>query len=70
MRIEATPTEYFLSYKLQSSGQIRRIQAKNLAVMPPVGGAFCGAMYGVYSFGHGEPVLDPADFTDLIIKET
>ncbi|KAI3324801.1 glycoside hydrolase family 43 protein [Xylariaceae sp. AK1471] len=70
MRVEATPSNYSLSYKLRGFGQICYIQAKNLTVMPPVGGAFCGAMFGVYSFGRGEPVLDPADFSDFIIKET
>ncbi len=31
-------------------------------VNPPLGDCFAGAMYGIYSFGKGEPVLDPADF--------
>jgi hypothetical protein len=39
--------------------------AEDLTVLPPVGGAFAGVMYGVYAFGRGEPVLDPADFTAI-----
>lgn len=42
-------------------------RAEDLTVMPPVGGAFTGVMYGVYSFGKGEPVLDPADFNAISI---
>lgn len=39
--------------------------AEDLTIMPPVGGAFTGVMFGVYAFGRGEPVLDPADFNDV-----
>ncbi|KAI0873843.1 glycoside hydrolase family 43 protein [Hypoxylon argillaceum] len=70
LSIEATPTAYELSFKLQGYGSSYRVEAKNLAVMPPIGGAFCGTMFGIYSFGHREPVLDPADFFDITIKET
>lgn len=42
--------------------------AEDLTVMPPVGGAFTGVMFGVYAFGRGEPVLDPADFTDIRVS--
>ncbi|KAJ9130888.1 Arabinanase/levansucrase/invertase [Coniochaeta hoffmannii] len=41
------------------------VAAEDLTVAPPVGGTFAGVMYGVYSFGKGEPVLDPADFRDI-----
>lgn len=40
-------------------------RAEDLVVAPPVGGAFTGVMFGVYAFGKGEPVLDPADFTSI-----
>ncbi|KAJ4393154.1 hypothetical protein N0V93_002361 [Gnomoniopsis smithogilvyi] len=40
-------------------------RAEDLTVMPLVGGAFAGVMFGLYSFGKGEPVLDAADFTDI-----
>lgn len=42
--------------------------AEDLAIMPPVGGAFTGVMFGVYAFGRGEPVLDPADFTKIRVS--
>ncbi|KAI0410376.1 glycoside hydrolase family 43 protein [Xylaria grammica] len=70
LRIETTPTEYSLSFEFQGYESTCRIQARDLTVMPPIGGAFCGAMFGIYSFGRGEPVLDPADFFDFIIKAT
>lgn len=43
------------------------VPAEKLTVAPPVGGTFAGVMYGVYSFGNGEPVLDPADFRDITV---
>ncbi|KAI0109160.1 glycoside hydrolase family 43 protein [Nemania sp. FL0031] len=70
LRIEATPTTYDLSFALQNYESSYRVEAKDLTVMPPIGGAFCGVMFGIYSFGHLEPVLDSADFFDFIIKET
>ncbi|KAI1187629.1 glycoside hydrolase family 43 protein [Nemania serpens] len=69
-RIEATPTTYGLSFKLRNHGSSCRIQARDLTVIPPIGGAFSGVMFGVYAFGQGEPVLDPTDFFDIIIKAT
>ena len=42
--------------------------AKDLTIAPPVGGAFTGVMFGVYAFGRGEPVLDPADFTNIRVS--
>lgn len=42
-------------------------QSENLTVMPPIGGAFTGVMFGLYAFGKGEPVLDPADFNSITI---
>lgn len=45
------------------------VEAKALTVAPPFGGSFCGAMFGVYSMGNREPVLDPADFSDISIEE-
>ncbi|PSR87392.1 beta-xylosidase [Coniella lustricola] len=43
--------------------------AEELTLAPPLGGAFTGVMYGVYAFGKGEPVLDPADFSDIRVSE-
>lgn len=42
--------------------------SEDLTIMPPVGGAFTGVMFGIYSFGLGQPVLDPADFTDIRVS--
>ncbi|KAK6068857.1 Non-reducing end alpha-L-arabinofuranosidase BoGH43B 2 [Seiridium cupressi] len=70
LKIEARPTGYRLSL---SSGDSREtellVPAGDLTVMPPVGGAFCGMMFGIYSFGRGEPVLDPADFSGIAVQE-
>lgn len=41
--------------------------AEDLTILPPVGGAFAGVMYGIYAFGRGETVLDPADFIDISV---
>ncbi|GAW25769.1 putative xylosidase arabinosidase [Rosellinia necatrix] len=68
LRIEAFHTEYQISIETQNHTSVRNFQTKKLTVMPPIGGAFCGTMFGVYSFGRAEPVLDPADFFDIIIK--
>ncbi|KAI0976859.1 glycoside hydrolase family 43 protein [Xylaria arbuscula] len=70
LKIDANPTEYTLSFKFRSCSSSFRIKARDLTIAPPTGGVFCGAMFGVYSFGRGEPVLDPADFFDMSIKAT
>ncbi|TDZ46024.1 Non-reducing end alpha-L-arabinofuranosidase BoGH43B [Colletotrichum trifolii] len=70
LSIVARLTEYQL---IISAGEIREsivFPSEALTVFPRVGGAFCGVMYGVYSFGRSEPVLDPSDFTDIRISET
>jgi hypothetical protein len=48
---------------------VQDITVDALTATPPVGASFAGAMLGVYSFGDGEPVLDPADFSDISIEE-
>ncbi|KAI1264829.1 glycoside hydrolase family 43 protein [Xylariaceae sp. FL1019] len=69
MRIEADDDWYVL-YALTKDHMARaRINSSDLTVMPSIGGAFCGAMFGIYSFGVGEPVLDPADFFDISISD-
>lgn len=45
------------------------VTVKDLTVSPPVGAPFTGVMFGVFASGAGEPVLDPADFTDIAIAE-
>ncbi|KAK2597093.1 hypothetical protein N8I77_012961 [Diaporthe amygdali] len=42
--------------------------AEDLTVMPTVGGAFTGVMFGVYAFGRGEPMLSPADFSNIRVS--
>ena len=37
--------------------------------MPPFGGCFAGVIFGIYSCGKNQPVLDPADFWDLSTEE-
>ncbi|KAF9869264.1 glycosyl hydrolase [Colletotrichum karsti] len=66
----AHPTKYEMSL---TNGDVQvgtAFASDALTVFPPVGGAFCGVMFGIYSFGRGEPVLDPSDFTDLAIVQT
>ncbi|KAF4551803.1 Hypothetical protein D9617_12g036930 [Elsinoe fawcettii] len=68
--IEASPAGYVLScHAAGASLHNEKVDASSLAVMPPIGGAFCGTMFGIYSIGKGEPVLDPADFSDIMIKQ-
>lgn len=38
------------------------VAAEDLTVAPPVGGAFAGAMYDVYSMGNGESCARPCRF--------
>lgn len=58
-------TVYGLEIHQGSLSSSLTCQAEDLTVMPPVGGAFTGVMFGLYSFGKGEPALDPADFTGI-----
>lgn len=69
LKIEASPTAYKLSVKSGESNHEFSVSAEDLTIMPPIGGSFCGTMFGIYSFGKGEPVLDPADFTDISVAE-
>lgn len=58
---------YTLSFDQGQEGNQTLVScsAEDLTIMPPVGGAFTGVMFGVYAFGRGEPVLNPADFTGI-----
>ncbi|KAI1325738.1 glycoside hydrolase family 43 protein [Xylariaceae sp. FL0255] len=67
--IDATPTEYTISFQTGPFSQAYRIAVQDLTIAPPVGSTFAGVMFGVYEFGNGEPVLDPADFTNILIKQ-
>ncbi|KAI5460362.1 glycosyl hydrolase [Mariannaea sp. PMI_226] len=64
-KIEATPTTYSLHISTLDSALESSVSARDLTVAPPVGGSFTGVMFGLYSLGKGEPVLDPADFSDI-----
>ncbi|KAM0551307.1 hypothetical protein ACHAPJ_008411 [Fusarium lateritium] len=68
--IRAHPTKYELS--LQAEGKksdVFTVEPSALTVMPPFGGCFTGVMFGIYSFGKNQPVLDPADFTEISTEE-
>ncbi|RYP79778.1 hypothetical protein DL769_002800 [Monosporascus sp. CRB-8-3] len=70
LSVEAYPASYRLKVAFGGEERSFDVAAQMLTVMPPVGSAFCGAMFGIYSFGEWEPVLDPADFSDIRIRET
>ena len=66
LHINGHPESYTLSLSGRGDTRARfSLPAEALTVSPPVGGAFAGAMFGIYAFGDGEPVLDPADFCDI-----
>ncbi|KAL1851007.1 hypothetical protein VTK73DRAFT_9562 [Phialemonium thermophilum] len=67
--IQARPTEYTLSLTTSGRTNAFTVPVADLTVPPPVGGSFTGIMFGIYSFGQGEPVLDPADFSEIAIRE-
>ncbi|KAI0015858.1 beta-xylosidase [Xylariomycetidae sp. FL0641] len=68
-QVETFPEFYRLSFNCGTVEESFEVEAQHLTVPPPIGGAFCGTMFGIYSFGHLEPVLDPADFYDIVVKE-
>ncbi|KAL0934676.1 Non-reducing end alpha-L-arabinofuranosidase BoGH43B 2 [Colletotrichum truncatum] len=70
LAITAYPTSYEMHLSVGGVQEKVSFASEALTVLPPVGGAFCGVMFGVYSFGRSEPVLDPTDFTDIEIMET
>lgn len=69
LRIEAEATRYTLSIAAGETSAEASFSAETLTIFPPVGGAFCGTMFGLYSFGPSEPVLSPSDFHDIYIVE-
>lgn len=62
-------SEYTLTLRQGEVEDRGTCAAQDLIVMPPVGGAFAGVMFGIYAFGRGEPALDPADFTGIRVVE-
>ncbi|KAF2223358.1 glycosyl hydrolase [Elsinoe ampelina] len=70
LSIHASTTSYLLQAHIEGTlVHAVEVAASQLTLMPPVGGSFCGIMFGIYSSGDSEPVLDPADFSDIIIKQ-
>lgn len=67
--IDTTPTEYKLTLSSGEASASVAFTSETLTIYPPVGGAFTGAMFGVYAFGRSEPALDPSDFWDIEIVE-
>lgn len=61
--------EYTLGVKQGSEQSYGTCAAADLTTMPAHGGAFAGVLFGVYSFGRGEPVLDAADFSEIKVQE-
>ncbi|RKL21598.1 hypothetical protein BFJ68_g1910 [Fusarium oxysporum] len=68
--IRAYPTKYELSLKDGGKeSEVYTVDASALTVMPPHGGCFAGTMFGIYSYGKNQPVLDPADFSEISTEE-
>ncbi|CAH0053697.1 unnamed protein product [Clonostachys solani] len=69
LSIQSKPTNYILSLQSANTEINVAVASETLTIFPPVGGAFCGAMYGIYSFGSSEPVLEPSDFRAITIVD-
>jgi hypothetical protein len=67
LSVRCLDTCYILEIEAGMLSYSAKVAAEHLTISPPVGGTFAGVMYGVYSFGKGEPVLDPADFTEIVV---
>ncbi len=66
---KASPTTYTLVLSQREVISKVTFNADQLTVNPLAGAAFTGVMFGIYSFGDWEPVLDPADFSNILIRE-
>ncbi|KAG8622890.1 hypothetical protein KVT40_009401 [Elsinoe batatas] len=70
LSIHSSTTSYRLQAHIEGTlVHAIEVAASELTVMPPFGGSFCGVMFGIYSFGDSEPVLDPADFSEIMVKQ-
>ncbi|SCO12552.1 related to xylosidase/arabinosidase [Fusarium fujikuroi] len=70
LAIRAYPTKYKLSLKAGGKeSEVFTVDASALTVMPPHGGCFAGTMFGIYSYGKNQPVLDPVDFSEISTEE-
>jgi hypothetical protein len=69
LTIDTTPTDYKLTLSVGEVNASVSFAAEVLTINPPVGGAFTGTMFGIYACGKSEPVLDPSDFSQIVIVE-
>jgi hypothetical protein len=69
LKIEAQPTSYKLTLLSEGENKEFHFPTRDLTISPPVGCVFAGVLLGLYSVGKGEPVLDPADFSDIYIVD-
>lgn len=69
LTIDTTPNDYKLTLAVGAVSASVSFAAEVLTINPPVGGAFTGAMFGIYASGKSEPVLDPSDFSEIAIIE-
>lgn len=69
LTVEASATDYIVKLAAGEVSASVTFTAEALTINPPVGCAFCGAMFGLYAFGKSEPALDTADFWDIEIVE-
>lgn len=69
LTVDAAPVDYKLTLSVGEVSASASFAAETLTISPPVGGAFTGAMFGIYAFGRSEPALDPSDFWDIEVVE-
>lgn len=67
LRIHCNAQGYELGFQdtTDEDGEVEsvaRISMETMTQVPPIGLAFCGIMFGIYSYGDMEPVLEPAVF--------
>ncbi|KAF5608449.1 xylosidase arabinosidase [Fusarium subglutinans] len=70
LSIRAYPTKYELYLKAGGKeSEVYTVNASALTVMPAHGGCFTGTMFGIYSYGKNQPVLDLVDFSYISTEE-
>lgn len=69
LELQCRGKEYTLGVQQGSEKASGTFAAADLTTMPVHGASFAGVMLGIYSFGKGEPVLDPADFSEITLQE-
>ncbi|KAF3309884.1 hypothetical protein TWF173_010284 [Orbilia oligospora] len=77
LHIKALPLEYHLGFSFPTGSEpdhhlkrtktditwLSSVSTRTMTLLPPIGNAFAGMMFGVYSFGELERCLVPADFS-------